>query len=404
MSPNHPLHLAVALEGAGWHPSAWREPNARPGELFTAKYWADQILTAEDAGIDFVTIDDSLALQSGDPFNADTSPYEIRGRLDAVLIASTVAPLTQSIGLIPTVTTTHTEPFHVSKAVATLDYISGGRAGWQARVSIRDDEAAHFGRREAPGISSVVRSQTGTVLTAAAEALFVEAEEVVEVVRRLWDSWEDDAEIRDVATDRFVDAGKVHAIDYKGVNFSVRGPAITPRPPQGQPLVTALAHATVPYRFAAASADLVFTTPHDSAGDAKEILAEIRNAEDFVGRQGEPLRVYADLLVVLDSEHEAASDRLARLNAAGPDLVTDARIVAGSAEQLAREISALHALGYDGVRLRPATVPDDLRLIADVLVPELRDKGLTADGRDGGPLRARLGLPSTVPNRYAATH
>src|SRR5690606_25128531 len=140
---------------------------------------------------------------------------------------------------IPTVTTTHTEPFHVATALATLDYTSRGRAGWQARVSATAEEAAHFGRREITHPSPAEIAEvlaTGTVPPRARE-LFEEATDVVEVVRRLWDSWEDDAEIRDVATRRFIDRDKLHYVDFEGSHFSVRGPSITPRPPQGQPVV-----------------------------------------------------------------------------------------------------------------------------------------------------------------------
>src|SRR5208337_597799 len=114
------LHLAVALDGAGWHPAAWREADARPAELFTPGYWADLVAEAERGLLDFITIEDALGLQSGN---------QVRGRLDAILIAARIAPLTRHIGLIPTGTTTHTEPFHVSTALATLDYVSQGRAG-----------------------------------------------------------------------------------------------------------------------------------------------------------------------------------------------------------------------------------------------------------------------------------
>ena len=134
--------------------------------------------------------------------------------------------MTNHIGLIPVATVTHTEPFHVSKAIATLDFISHGRAGWQVRVSGTQHEAELFGRRDVSGAD-----------------LFDEASDAVEVVRRLWDSWEDDAVIRDVATGRFVDRDKLHYIDFAGKYFSVKGPSITPRPPQGQPVVAALAHA-----------------------------------------------------------------------------------------------------------------------------------------------------------------
>lgn len=394
MTSTDRLRLGVALEGAGWHPAAWREDSSRPQGLFTAQYWVDLLQQADAGGIDFATIEDSLAVQSSNPFGPDDRIDEVRGRLDAVLIASRVAPLTRRIGLIPTATTTHTEPFHLSKAIATLDWTSQGRAGWQPKVSGRWDEACHFGRRELPAFED----RNDPRVAEAIWPLFAEAADVVEVVRRLWDSWEDDAEIRDVATDRFLDADKLHTIDFEGEWFSVRGPSITPRSPQGQPVVASLAHAEVPYRFAASSADLVFVTPLAVAG-AAGILAEVRDAERAVGREGEPLRVYADILVFLDGD-EAAVSRLARLDGLGRPLASDTRIFAGSASKLADDIAALGELGYAGVRLRPGVVTDDLPRIADDLVPELRRRGLL-EASDAPSLRGLLGLPTTVPNRYA---
>jgi len=116
--PAPALHLTVALDGAGWHPAAWREPDARPHDLFTGSYWTDQVLEAERGLLDFVTIDDSLGLQSSGFEGPDERTDQVRGRLDAVLIAARVAPLTHHIGLVPTATVTHTEPFHISKAIA----------------------------------------------------------------------------------------------------------------------------------------------------------------------------------------------------------------------------------------------------------------------------------------------
>ena len=178
-----------------------------------------------------------------------------------MLIAARVAPVTRHIGLVPTAITTHTEPFHLSKAIATLDYVSGGRAGVRVQVAGRADTAAHFGRREIRQLSTE-RLADPDVQRLVAEH-FDEAADYVEVLRRLWDSWEDDAEIRDVATGRFIDRDKLHYIDFEGRWFSVKGPSITPRPPQGQPVVAALGHATVPYRLIARSADVGFVTPRD---------------------------------------------------------------------------------------------------------------------------------------------
>jgi len=120
------MHLAVALDGAGWHPAAWREPEARPAELLTARYWTGAVAEAERGLPDFVTIEDGLSLQSSRYGEPDTRTDQVRGRLDAVLIAARVAPVTRHIGLVPTIIVTHTEPFHASKAIATLDYVSTG--------------------------------------------------------------------------------------------------------------------------------------------------------------------------------------------------------------------------------------------------------------------------------------
>ncbi|MFT4228797.1 MAG: LLM class flavin-dependent oxidoreductase [Microbacterium sp.] len=391
------LKLGVALEGAGWHPAAWREPSAQPQELFTGDYWVDRARDAESALADFVTIEDSLALQSSERLDADARTDEVRGRLDALLIASRVAPETSSVGLIPTVTTTHTEPFHVSTGLATLDYVSEGRGGWQPKVSVRADEAQHFGRRTVPDLAAGLEPPVVQEFVA---EVFAEADDAVEVVRRLWDSWEDDAEIRDAATDRFLDRNKVHRIDFTGARFSVRGPAITPRPPQAQPVVAALAHAELPYRFAARSADLVFVTPQDHA-HAGAIIASVADAEQAVGRAGQPLQVFADLVVVLDGASESGTDRLNRLDRAGRALESDARVFAGSAGELADIVAALGALGYAGVRLRPAVLTDDVPRIGDTLVPELIRRGLFEDRTRHTTLRARLGLATSVPNRYA---
>jgi alkanesulfonate monooxygenase SsuD/methylene tetrahydromethanopterin reductase-like flavin-dependent oxidoreductase (luciferase family) len=140
-----PLHLAVALDGAGWHPAAWREADAQPQRLFTAGYWTGLAQQAERGLLDFLTIEDGLDLQSDDRFQADSRLDRVRGRMDAVLIAARAAPATRHIGFVPTAITTHTEPFHLSKAIATLDYVSSGRAGVRVQVGVRADTAAGSG-------------------------------------------------------------------------------------------------------------------------------------------------------------------------------------------------------------------------------------------------------------------
>jgi alkanesulfonate monooxygenase SsuD/methylene tetrahydromethanopterin reductase-like flavin-dependent oxidoreductase (luciferase family) len=396
-TPASPLHLAVALDGTGWHPASWREPVARPRDLFTAGYWADLAAEAERGLIDFLTIEDGLGPQSAHFLDPDERTDQVRGRLDAVLIASRIAPLTHHIGLVPTVVATHTEPFHISKAIATLDYVSTGRAGLRVQISARPNEAAHFGRRTLPRIEAYDNPADRDLIT----DLFDEAADHVEVVRRLWDSWEDDAEIRDAATGRFIDRDKLHYIDFEGRYFSVKGPSITPRPPQGQPIVTALAHDTVPYRLVARQADIGYVTPHDT-GQARAIVAEIRAEQEAAGRAGRPLHVFADLVVFLDDDQTAAQERRERLDAlAGEPYTSDARVFTGTPAQLADLLQDLRTGGLSGFRLRPAVLGHDLPAITRKLVPELQRRGAFRRAYEAATLRGLLGLARPA-NRYAA--
>jgi len=265
--------------------------------------------------------------------------------------------VTRHIGLVPVATVTHTEPFHISKAIATLDFVSHGRAGWQVRVSGTAHEAELFGRRDVSGAD-----------------LFDEASDAVEVVRRLWDSWEDDAIIRDVATGRFVDRDKLHYIDFAGKYFSVKGPSITPRSPQGQPAVAALAHALPIYEFASRSTDLVFITPQDD-DSLRTILPEVAG-----------LKVYADVYVTFDGTADPRSDAL---------------VFDGTPTELVDLLLRWQQSGIDGVRLRPAVNATDLPVIVDEVVPLLQQAGRFRTAyTDGETLRERLGLP-IAENRYA---
>jgi alkanesulfonate monooxygenase SsuD/methylene tetrahydromethanopterin reductase-like flavin-dependent oxidoreductase (luciferase family) len=359
------LHLAVALDGYGWHPRAWRTTlTADPAteSVLSGRYWVGLAATAERGLLDFLTIDDTLMPQPGR--REEISPRRLAGRADAVLVAARIAPVTRHIGLVPVATVTHTEPFHVSKAIATLDYVSHGRAGWQPRVSGTTHEAALFGRRNG--------SQSP-------DGLFDEAAAAVEVVRRLWDSWEDDAVIRDVATGRYIDRNKLHYIDFTGEYFSVKGPSITPRPPQGQPVVAALAHAPRIYEFASTSGDLVFITPTDDAA-VRAIIDEVHAAG------GAHLKIFADVVVTFGDDSDFGSDAL---------------IFGGSATDLVDLLLGWQRLGIDGARLRPAVNATDLPVIVDQVVPLLQNAGRFRTGYgQQETLRQRLGLPA-APNRYA---
>ena len=220
----------------------------------------EAVVELEAAGADLVLLDDD---------------YLVTGALDAPTVASAAAPLTERIVLAPRVRTTHTEPFHASKAIQTLDWLSHGRAGWVADVALSPREAAAFGRREAPSASDA----------------WQEAGEAIEVSRQLWDSWEDDAEIRDVATGRFIDRAKVHHIDFEGRWFSIKGPSIVPRSPQGR--IPVIVEVSADNQTAAAAlATAVGHADVIRVRDARQV-ARVREALAAAGR--EHVRVLADL-------------------------------------------------------------------------------------------------------------
>ena len=363
MSDSSELLLAVDFAGTGIHPSSWRRDDSRAEELFTPRYWADLVGAADRAGVDFAFFPDTFGVAS--------DPSTVRGRLEAVGLAARLTTATTRIGLIPTATVTHTEPFHVAKAIQTIDHTTLGRAGWEVAVTPGTDPVALFGRKD----------EQDTV------SLWAEAHEAAEVTARLWDSWEDDAEIRDVATGRFLDRDKVHYIDFAGEYFSVKGSSIVPRSPQGQPLVAVTVTGDESLGFAAQRADLVRIRATDVSA-ASELATRIRAATD-----GRRIFVLLDVDVLLGDD--AAAD-LGRLEAwAGEPYRSDTLVHVGTSEGLIELLG--QATGVDGVTLRPLALPSTLRRLVENVLPVVRpDVAPTT-----GTLRDRLGL-SRPANRFAA--
>lgn len=382
--------LVTALQGAGWHPAAWRAAGPAAHRLTSLRHWRDVVVEQDRLGIDAVTLEDSFTAGPVDAAG-DLDTRTVVGRLDALLVANAVAPATRSLGLVPTVSVTHTEPFHVATGLQTLDHVSLGRAGWRIQVSPTTREAALFGRR--PGGDD-------------AGALFAEAREVAEVVARLWDSWDDDAIIRDVTTGRFIDRDRIHGAAFEGASFSVHGASIVPRSPQGRPPVFALAHRADAAAFAVDAADVALVTPGFDGLEAQDALALVRDAEQTAGSDVRR-PVLADLAVLIGSSAAAAADELAALDAAAgaPYALgsgSDTTVLATTVADLVDRIGALRELGFAGVRLRPLRIPIDSTAIARQLVPALVTAGLRADvaSRPTADLRTRLGIAPAV-SRYA---
>ncbi|MFD4627513.1 LLM class flavin-dependent oxidoreductase [Streptomyces sp. NPDC058475] len=322
---------------------------------------------AERGTLDFVTLGDTFA----------------RPGPDALAVLSRIAPVTGRIGLVPTVTTTHTEPFHVQAAVATLDWVSRGRAGWHIDVSTTEGEARLFGRRHA----------------APADALWREAGEVADVAARLWDSWEDDAEIRDEATGRFIDRDKLHHVDFEGTGFFVKGPSIVPRPPQGHPVRVVDAAEGPARRTAARYADVALVRVAGPA-QARAVRAELRSAAAEFGRDPDDLRVLVGLTVDLGDGERAAEPGH---GGGGPRQTAQGPLYRGGPVDLAELITAWHqADAADGFHLTPLEPRRDLERLVNGTVALLQHRGLFRTFYPGSTLREHLGLARPA-NRYAVT-
>ncbi|MFI6870807.1 LLM class flavin-dependent oxidoreductase [Nocardia sp. NPDC050406] len=358
MPHSSPLLLGLELSGTGIHPASWRRADSRAEELFSAEYWLDAITAAEDAGIDFAFLPDSFALQ----------PVGALGRLDAVAVAARSAAATRRIGLIPQAPVTHTEPFHLAKAIASLDFATHGRAGWEVTVSPGAEQAKLFGRKR----------------TQYEPELWHEADEAIEVVTRLWDSWEDDAEIRDAATGRFIDRDKLHYIDFAGTHFSVKGPSITPRSPQGQPLVAVRADGPHSTRLAVHRADIVRIAAPTLAA-AAALRYEVRAAVTAAGRDADRVRVLLDIETHLADNADTAALEVAALEDWSPSAAPKTLRHIGTPGEL-RDLfdQAVAECAADGIVLRPLALPAALAHLP-LLTPTLR---------------GRLGLPRPA-NRYA---
>ncbi|MCW0213292.1 MAG: LLM class flavin-dependent oxidoreductase [Pseudonocardia sp.] len=377
-TPGTPLHLAVEIGGAGRHPAAWRLPDADVAGLTGAAHHVRLARAAARGGLDLVVLAEPCAAPTGDPDLLEDS-------LDAVAIAARVAPVVPGIGLAPQVDVTHSEPFHVQKAIATLDLVSSGRAGWEVTVSRTPAEAALFGRTPARPVAE----------------LWLEAAEVIEAARLLWDSWEDDAVVRDAATGRYVDREKIHYADFEGEFFSVKGPSITPRSPQGQPLVVVRADDPEALGVAARWADVVrISAPGVSQAAAARLEVQAAAAES--GRDPSGITVLLDVEVLLGGTDGEARGALAALDALTPGPDPEGVQYVGTPEGLAAlvgEIVRAHAA--DGVTFVPLTLPGSLDAIVDGVVPLLVGAGARPSTPSSGTLRERFGL-SRPANRHHA--
>ena len=251
---NRQMHLAAFIVAGPGRPGGWRYPSSE-SDWLNPGYYQSIARTLERGKFDMAFFADILAVPDRYQGSTDSQlRYGALGsmRLDPTLVLSAMAAATQHLGLVATRSTSYFQPFELARSFATLDHLSAGRSGWNVVTSFQDAESKNFSMRE-----QIPRHER-----------YDRADEFLQVVHQLWDSWADDALALERETPLFADPDKVRAIDHQGKWFDVRGPLNVPRPPQGYPLIVQAGASDRGRDFAAQWADVIFAS-HDSLDSAK---------------------------------------------------------------------------------------------------------------------------------------
>jgi FMN-dependent oxidoreductase (nitrilotriacetate monooxygenase family) len=428
MSKQRQLKLGAMVHGVGHGWGEWRHPQAQPNASVSFDFYKQQAKLAEAAKFDFVFIADSLHIHE------KSSPHYLN-RFEPLTILSALAATTQHIGLVATVTVSYTEPFQVARQFASLDHISGGRAGWNVVTSWLSGTADNFGKSEHP--PHAVRYRI--------------AKEHVNVVKGLWDSWEDDAFAYDKQNGEFFTPGKLHALEHKGEFFSVKGPLNISRSKQGQPVIFQAGTSEDGRNFAAENSDAIFVSP-ESFDDAHAYYQDLKNRAVGFGRDPQKLSILPgirpivgrdaaevesryqqavelvsieDAIVALgrpfndhdfsqypldapfpelgdlgSNSQKGGSDRIKQLaREEGLTLREVAlrfsrprRDFVGTPEQVADAIQKWFEQGAADGFIINSLLPDGLQYFTELVVPVLQKRGLFRDEYSGSTLRDNLGL------------
>ncbi|MDO3413079.1 LLM class flavin-dependent oxidoreductase [Saccharibacillus sp. CPCC 101409] len=437
MANKRSLKFGALIHGVGGSVTGWRHPEVQSDAGVNFEFYKRQARTAEEGKFDLIFIADGLYI------NEKSIPHFLN-RFEPLTILSALAAATERIGLVGTLSTSYSEPFTVARQFGSLDQISGGRAGWNVVTSPLEGTARNHITRPHPAHAERYRI----------------AEEHLDVVRGLWDSWEDDAFVRDKESGVFFDPDKLHRLNHKGHYFSVEGPLNISRSKQGQPVVFQAGSSEDGKSLAARSADAVFTG-HEKIEDAQEFYRDVKSRAAANGRGADEIVILPGINPIVgrtreEAEHkyeeiaslvtiEKALEYLGRffdhhdfsqypLDEAFPDLgdlgsntfksgtdkikrdareqnltlrqvalrsATPKTSFIGTAEEVADRIQEwFEAEAADGFIIH-TDVPSGLRDFVEQVVPILQQRGLYRLDYESDTLRGNLGLP--IPeNRYTA--
>lgn len=364
------LHLNTNITGTGRHPAGWRTlDNAK--SIIDLRFFTEIAQTAERGKLDAVFLSDSVAL-SGHAHGPAQS-------LEPTVLLTALAGVTRHVGLIGTASTTFNDPYNLARRFASVDHLSAGRVAWNAVTTYDPNAAANF-------------SMPGALDKA---ARYARADEFVEVVLKLWDSWEDDALIADRASGRYADPARVHAIEHVGRHFQVRGPLNLPRSPQGRPVLVQAGGSEAGVALAARHADAVFTAQTTFEG-AQDFYRDIKARAVAQGRHADHLLVLPGLYPVIGGTLAEARQRKADMDALldrRAELVKFARALGIDADDLHLDAPLPCAL----IEKSRRTDVSDAFIRATVLLA--RSENLTVRDlldRNPGAHRMIVGTPETI--------
>jgi alkanesulfonate monooxygenase len=322
------LHLGAFMRPASIHTGAWRYPGAWPDMNFNFAHLKHSIQALERAKFDAFFMADHMAVLNM-PIDALKRSHTVTS-FEPFTLLSALSQVTERIGLVATGSTTFDAPYHIARRFASLDHISGGRAGWNIVTTSNPDAALNFGLEEHVEHGERYRR----------------AREFYDVVTGLWDSWADDAFIRDVAHGIFFDPAKMRVLDHRGRHFSVRGPLNIARPVQGWPVIVQAGASEAGRQLAAETAEAVFTAQSDLvAGQA--FYADVKGRMEKLGRSREHMKILPACFVVVGDTVDEARAKRAKLDS----LVDYANAIA----------SLSIALGHDASGFNPdGPLPDNI--------------------------------------------
>jgi FMN-dependent oxidoreductase (nitrilotriacetate monooxygenase family) len=443
MAEKRQMKLGMSIRGLGYHVAAWRHPEVPADGTLRFDHYLRSAQAAERGLFDMIFFADGIGIREKDEprGSLSRSGYEIV-EMEPMTLLPALAALTKHIGLVTTASTTYNEPYHVARKFATLDLISGGRAGWNIVTSWSDAEAHNFSRAKHLDY----------------DTRYERAGEFVEVVTGLWDSWEPDAFVYDRANSVFYDESKLHLLNHRGKHFQVKGPLNIASMPQGRPILVQAGASEPGRQIAAQWAEVVYAA-QDNIPAAQAYYRDIKGRMKRYGRDWDDLKIMPGLRPVVARTRQEAQDKFDRLQSLIDPLVGLARVynelgdlslypidgpvpelnvepqVRSSYDRIMKRVRAnnwtirqlceqsagsggflvigtasdiadvmeewIDAEACDGFNITPMQLPGGCEDFVELVTPELQRRGRFRTAYEGRTLRENLGLKPHV-NRYVA--